>query len=121
MGSPSLALPVNLYSTANNAKLESNQMAQLKDVGVVKAVSSGFMVGFKTWKLTAYDRNKVIAEVSKDMGNNQAKFKAFSQAVHAKGYRLTAEQVHELNETLTLSIKFWDNSKIPYQDWIKML
>jgi len=81
----------------------------------VTAENRGCIIGFRVWTLEAYNSSdKVVAEVSEDMGNNKAKFKFFLDKVAEAGCCLNAEQINYINRTLLLDLPQVDNTYIRY-------
>ena len=66
---------------------------------------TGWVPGFRVWKLVGYDGHVVVAVIEEDCGSNDVKFRRFCQLVHGKGYQLTDEQVQDLCDALALYVR----------------
>ena len=79
----------------------------------VSAECTGYIPSFRVWTLKAYNSSgNVVAEVSEDMGNNTAKFKAFQDKVKEADYCLTTEQINYIKLKLQLDLPQVDNKHI---------
>ena len=83
----------------------------------VRAYPKGFVPGFRVWTLEAYDGGELLVRVSRDMGSNQRKFKAFCEEVDRRGYELRPEHVMQVCDALYLHLQ-WDNSRVPFRGLI---
>jgi len=66
---------------------------------------TGWVPGFRVWKLVGYDGHVVVAMIEEDCGSNDVKFRRFCQLVNGKGYQLTDEQVQDLCDALALYVR----------------
>lgn len=64
-------------------------MSHLKEISDMTFETEGWLIGFRTWTLKAYDSNgKVICTVDKNERHNYLKYIRFIVALKKKGYKL---------------------------------
>lgn len=64
-------------------------MSNLKEISNMTFESEGWIIGFRTWTLKAYDSNgKIICTVDKSERHNYLKYVRFIVALKKKGYKL---------------------------------
>ena len=63
--------------------------SNLREISNMTFEAEGWMIGFRTWKLTAYDHNNnVICSVYDNERHNYLKYVRFIVALKKKGYKL---------------------------------
>ena len=76
-----------------------------RTVSRIDVYPSGWLPGFRVWKLKAFDNNgNLIAQETKDYGSfgNAAKFNNFNAKVVKAGFELTDEQVEIIKTKMSI-------------------
>ena len=76
-----------------------------RTVSRIDVYPSGWLPGFRVWKLKAFDNNgDLIAQETKDYGSfgNAAKFNNFNAKVVKAGFELTDEQVEIIKTKMSI-------------------